>query len=420
VLLIGFSPKRPDKPMPGGPPPGEAVYSMSRGPFSTHLIIRDGTLKGEGEKQEVVLQELGHWLGAAHSPDPLSAMRLKLGDGKANSARFRLQYDPLNLLAVNIWARQRRAKELKSWLDIPAVDRERLEVIYKTMSQLCPEDTISQEHLAVLDRIKKDPAEAANLGPKNAMPKLKAPDPAPAPPVNAKIEKVTKAQAVRVVLLAMRAKATEWQKLPVNDQPKGDILTAELIRSAADSAMSLPEDQRVGAFLVALGLGLDDSMMLRNNPLTRTLCTAAESDVERADRIKVLGTPTVRNRRDLCQHFAISATLAELYGPGPAEAAGVAKEVSDMNGPSGFSFVDLTADLAGIALAERLKKDPSLLAKWRDKFTLEDYVPTMTGLREGLSPKRFEADFGNLEAPRFKTQLEALRKRVQECPGYQP
>ena len=61
-----------------------------------------------------------------------------------------------------------------------------------------------------------------------------------------------------------------------------------------------------------------------------------------------------------------------------------------MVGTSGFSFIDLSADLAGIAFANKLKRDASALTKIRDEFTTDAHMPTFSGLREGFNTKRFE------------------------------
>ena len=45
----------------------------------------------------------------------------------------------------------------------------------------------------------------------------------------------------------------------------------------------------------------------------------------------------------------------------------------------------LTADFAGVAFARKVRSDPGLLARLQDGFRVEDYVPEITGLREGLA-----------------------------------
>jgi hypothetical protein len=51
---------------------------------------------------ELLVHELGHFFGAAHSPETNSVMRPLLADKQANSTRFRIGFDPLNALAMNL------------------------------------------------------------------------------------------------------------------------------------------------------------------------------------------------------------------------------------------------------------------------------------------------------------------------------
>src|SRR5947209_6136545 len=60
----------------------------------------------------------------------------------------------------------------------------------------------------------------------------------------------------------------------------GDDLTALYCREAAAAAATLPAEHAVPAYLLALGLALDDSLLLRTNPLLGALCRKIESDDE--------------------------------------------------------------------------------------------------------------------------------------------
>jgi len=419
-LALGFSGFRPPADAPKVAP-GDTQLSAGRGPFGTHLVFRDAAVRGDGERQEVMLQEFGLWLGAAHTKDPYSAMRRRLADGAANRAGFFVQFDPVNLVVVNIWAKYRRAGKLRTWADISETDRQRLEVLYKTLAQICPEDQIVVEHLGVLERIRAKGVAAAAEG-VDVPPKPREVHPAAplAPPPDAKVAGAAKADGVRRVVAAVRERAKALHERPAADRLRGDPLTDDLVRAAATAALALDPAEQCPAFLTALGIALDDSTTLRANPLTRDLCVAAESDAERKERVAALGNPTVLSRRDLCQHFAISATLAELFGPAAAETAGVSKELLDMAGTSGFSFIDLTADLAGVAFAGRVRKDPKKLAELAEAFAVGDYVPATANLREGLSPKRFAADYGSVADARFAAALDGLRQRVAASPGLKP
>jgi hypothetical protein len=213
---------------------------------------------------------------------------------------------------------------------------------------------------------------------------------------------------------------TETAKTLADDpkRPKGDALTAEYVRAAAGAADNQHEDHRAAAFLIGLGIALDDSTVLRANPLTRRMCERVEDDDERKARLAVLGTPTVRGRRDLCQHFVVSVALVQLVGAEAAEFAGLSKELSDMKGASGFSFVDLSADYAGVAFAKEIAADTPRLAKLKDKFEVAAWVPAFDGLREGLPEAKFKADFGGTDDKRFKAVVADIRKRVAALPAY--
>jgi hypothetical protein len=339
---------------------------------------------------------LAHLLGAAHSPDPFSLARPTMGDGKARSAKFCVGLDPLNALAVGIWADEMRDGELKEWGDLRPLARERLIAVYKTIARALPDDPAAAESAARLERLAPVAREAA----------------AEAPALTAK------QQAVRKVVRAVYVRADDISQMPEADRPRGDKLTADLVRAAASVAATEEPDDQPSAFLIGLGLALDHTTTLRDNPLTRNFCRAVESDAERRERTAVLGSPTMRGRRDLCQHFVVSAALTELLNPAAAEAAGLLKERLDMAGVSGFSFADLAANLAGIAFAREVRRDPRAVARASVTFEVEEFVPDLAGLAEGLSKERFEADYGSETDPRFRKALDEVRKRVRELPGY--
>jgi hypothetical protein len=165
-------------------------------------------------------------------------------------------------------------------------------------------------------------------------------------------------------------------------------------------------------------VALDDSDLLRKNPLTRGLWLRIEPDDARARRLRVLGSPTVHDRHDFCQHFAVSAALAAASSPEAAEAAGVLKELLDAEGDSGFSFADLAADYAGVAFARHLTADPKRLAAVADGFAVSDHAPRPTGLPDGLPKARFERDYGSTADPRFKKLEAEIRRRVRDLPAY--
>lgn len=226
------------------------------------------------------------------------------------------------------------------------------------------------------------------------------------------------ADAARTVVAAVVRAAEENARAPRAGRLDGDALTARYVRAAAAAALRLPEKEAVPAFLVGAGVTLDDSDLLRKNPLTAAVWRRVEGDADRARRLRVLGKPTVHGRHDFCQHFAVSAALTALAGPEAAEAAGVLKELLDAEGSSGFSFADLAADYAGVALARRLTADPRRLAAVAESFEVADYAARPTGLPDGLPKAQFVREYGSVADARFKKLEAEVRRRVRALPAY--
>ncbi len=221
---------------------------------------------------------------------------------------------------------------------------------------------------------------------------------------------------------------------------QGDLLTEHLMRRAAQAASRLPEAVSVKAYLLALGIALDDAGTLQRTPLLSQWVPVVESESQRRQRRSVLGKPTMRGRHDTAQHFVVSAALVPLVGSEVAQSAGILKEIRDAQGGSGFSFADLSADLAGIAFARHLlstappirveQQPPSLaapastsdtrlsLADVAETFTIERFMPDQCNLPEGLSWKAFLDHYGSTTDPRFQRQVEAIQKRIRALPGY--
>lgn len=370
--------------------------AATNGPLHGHVLVSESSLVSEAERVELLAHQLAHLLGAAHSPDPQSLMRPTMGDGKARLVKFRIGLDPLNALAVGIWVEEMQGGGLKEWGDLRPLARERLTAVYKTIARALPDDPVAKDYVTRLDRL----APAAR--------NVEAERPA----------LTAKQLAVRKVVRAVTIRAADLGKKPEAERLKGDELTVELVRTAASVAATEEKELQPAALLIGLGLALDHSTTLRDNPLTRAFCRPVESDLELRERVSVLGSPTVRGRRDLCQHFVVSAALAELLEPAAAEAAGLLKERLDMAGTSGFSFTDVAADFAGVELARELRRDPRAVARVSVVFEVKDFIPDVAGLAEGLSKKKFEADYGSETDPRFRNMLAEVRKRVHELPGY--
>jgi hypothetical protein len=198
----------------------------------------------------------------------------------------------------------------------------------------------------------------------------------------------------------------------------GDALTEWYMRRAARSAMQLPDQVGPTALVLALGIALDDSEVLRLHPRTRDFVAAAESMEERATRLRVLGTPTLRGRRDLAKHFVVSAYLAAVGGRSEARGLGLAKEIVDAQGKSGFSAADLAANEAGILFSTGLTGGSIRLPDVADRFTVLDYLPDVSSLPEGIRWEQLPATL-SATSPSQRPLLEEVRRLVRTLPAYQ-
>lgn len=220
--------------------------------------------------------------------------------------------------------------------------------------------------------------------------------------------------AARAVLsdLVKAAQANHKSSAP----KKGSHLTSLLVQAAATSAQKQPEARRVPAFLLAIGIGLDTSDLMRRNLVTGAAWKRIEPEKERKERLRVLGKPELHGRQDLAQHFAVSCGLVALVGPKQAEMAGLLKELLDARpGGSGFSFADLAADYSGVAFAEWLKAKPSRLA---DVTALEPFCLPPKGLKEGLTLEAFNTRYGGVMGTKFLAASKLLREQIAALNGY--
>jgi hypothetical protein len=156
------------------------------------------------------------------------------------------------------------------------------------------------------------------------------------------------------------------------------------LQRAASVAQRLPSSVATQAFLLGLGIGLDDSDTLLRDSCTTDFSRQVERPAERRARQAALGGPTIRGRRDWARHFFLSAYLTVLVGGPAAESAGVAKELADSRTPSGLSYRDLAANAAGVHFAEQLLNGRLPLEQVAAGFSVRELMPDVADLPEGI------------------------------------
>jgi hypothetical protein len=131
----------------------------------------------------------------------------------------------------------------------------------------------------------------------------------------------------------------------------------------------------------------------------------------------------LRGRLDLRLHFFFSVALRLSSERDISNNIGKLKEILDSSqGGSGFSFRDLTADKAGVELAEFAIADETSARQVQAVLAgtnNEDlFIPALHDLPEGLSEKRFIAIFGDDNSDTFLALEGKIAKRIAALPVY--
>src|SRR5262249_52164455 len=113
----------------------------------------------EPERLELLLHELGHHLGAVHSPEGDTVMRPKLVDGKAAARSFRIGFDPMNTLVMNLVAEDYRGRPVYRLGKLSQPVKARLTEIYSEVAKATPDDKIPAVYVGELSRPAETPAQ---------------------------------------------------------------------------------------------------------------------------------------------------------------------------------------------------------------------------------------------------------------------
>lgn len=128
-------------------------------------------------------------------------------------------------------------------------------------------------------------------------------------------------------------------------------------------------------------------------------------------------------RIDMAQHFMWSATFSALGNSHLANILGVEKELNDSRKGSGFSFIDLGADRAGMKFGKLATASPELAILMQQKMAgIENYrafMPDITDLPESLSSEAFSAQYQSIYSPNYQSVLEDIDQRIDACDIYQ-
>lgn len=131
---------------------------------------------------------------------------------------------------------------------------------------------------------------------------------------------------------------------------------------------------------------------------------------------------TIQRRPDLAQHFTSSAAMSATVGAGVAGILSTSKEVHDARYRSGFSFSDLTANFAGVALGNAATSSPTEAQQVQQRLSRAseetDYMPQVSQDNAGLTQDDFSAQFTDRNSDAYLARLADIDKEIAALPIY--
>ena len=138
--------------------------------------------------------------------------------------------------------------------------------------------------------------------------------------------------------------------------------------------------------------------------------------------LKPRSAAILAERNDLARHFIISAALELMGEAGMSLAIGEFKELMDRGlGGSGYSFVDLAADMAGAEFANVANHPDHAIEVQNAVARIQsdlDIMPPIEGLPEGLSKAKFTERYQRVDSPPYIAQVNEIRRRLANIPLY--
>lgn len=235
------------------------------------------------------------------------------------------------------------------------------------------------------------------------------------------------------VLSKLRSQA---QQLFVSDEDRQRILTYHnKIQTLATDAMEVRRQVSLQTFMQPLFALAQErtavsgaDAVAENRALLQTLSVFAnqmpldrligDHQAPEAPAMVVM----LHQRNDLGLHFVSAAAIAASAGVGVAEILSNSKEVHDARYGTGFSFSDVTANVAGATLGRVATSSPEAAKLIQERLmradSESDYMPLPRTDADGLDENSFAAEFGDRSSPVYLERIEEIENSVRALPLY--
>jgi len=128
-------------------------------------------------------------------------------------------------------------------------------------------------------------------------------------------------------------------------------------------------------------------------------------------------------RTDMAKHFMVSAVLAATGAESLADFIGQEKELTDSKQGSGFSFIDLAGDRAGIQFGKTAVASASQARQLQKRMAfIKDYtafMPEVRDLPEKMSNRVFKQRFESVYSVKYQAMLKKIDNRIARLSIYQ-
>lgn len=207
---------------------------------------------------------------------------------------------------------------------------------------------------------------------------------------------------------------------------------ASLVEGMPQSARAIPLSALFKPlFTAAMTAAEPDDPIAENRTLLLTLATYVnQEDIGHylndalAAQLPVVRDIEVRiqRRKDLAQHVTSTAAIAASAGVGLAQAIAGLKESYDARYRSGYSFSDLTANTAGLAIGRLATESEASARELQRRMSAlvedSDFLPRVESGADGLPESAFNAIYRDSSSDEYRARVREIESRVYELPMY--